>query len=140
MSDTNTQRTIYAPHKTKNGTAWTTGDSITAEDLNHIENEITFLSKEVNNAINNTIYGDTPDPSGNVRGQGDLLSQRINNVNGIIVASKDMPTNVVNNKIWIKTEDDTTQVTIPTMADLNDFESGWPYVHTGSKPHCLARR
>ena len=123
MSDTNTQRTIYAPHKTKNGTAWTTGDSITAEDLNHIENEITFLSKEVNNAINNTIYGDTPDPSGNVRGQGDLLSQRINNVNGIIVASKDMPTNVVNNKIWIKTEDDTTQVTIPTMADLNDFES-----------------
>ena len=114
---TNTQRVKYTSHN------WITGDAITANDLNKIENQLKFLSEEINNAIDNTIYGSTPDSAGNVHGQGDLLSERINNVNGIIVQSDDPPTEFINNKIWIQNEDNTTQVTVPTMADLNDFEN-----------------
>ena len=116
MSETNTQRTIYTP------TSWKTGAAITAGDLNKIENQLGFLSEEVNNAINNIIYSSTSDSSEHIHGSGDQLSERINNVDGIIVNSNTQPPQP-NNKIWIKNSDSIDQIVVPTMSDLNDFEN-----------------
>lgn len=109
----------HGAHSYKDEAAWNNGQAITKNDLNKIENELRQISEEVKNAINGTIYTSTKDDIGNIRGQGDVLSYKLNGLNDIITYSNKEPTNEIN-KIWI-TDSDQSQVVVPTFEEYNEL-------------------
>jgi len=86
---------------------WRTGDIITADALNKIENEMEYVSAEVTNAVTGTI---------NDQKLNDTIARKLDS---IVTYFLDKPTkeNLKNVRLYVQPEENDGEIIVPTIDD-----------------------
>lgn len=100
---------------------WHTGDVITADALNKIENEMEYVSAEVTNAVTGTI---------NNQKLNDTIARKLDS---IVKYFPEEPTeeNLENVRMYVQPAEDNGEITVPTISDYQTFKTNFvkPYTN-----------
>ena len=112
MADEN--KTAYASRE------WHTGDVITADALNKIENEMEYVSAEVTNAVTGTI---------NDQKLNDTIARKLDS---IVKYFPEEPTeeNLENVRMYVQPAEDNGEITVPTIDDYQTFKTNFVQPYT----------
>ena len=112
MADEN--KTAYASRE------WHTGDVITADALNKIENEMEYVSAEVTNAVTGTI---------NDQKLNDTIARKLDS---IVKYFPKEPTkeNLENVRMYVQPAENNGEITVPTIDDYQTFKTNFVQPYT----------